>query len=104
MRKRALFAALSLGVAIATALAACGSGPAPDGAGDGTITMGFSQVGAESGWRTANTKSVQEAASAAGVDLKFSDANGKQGNQISALRSFIQQGVDVLAFSPVVRT
>jgi ABC-type sugar transport system substrate-binding protein len=94
---------------IATTLAACGSGPAPGGGGSdggsgGQITMGFSQVGAESGWRTANTKSVQEAAAAADVDLKFSDANGKQENQISAIRSFIQQGVDVIGFSPVVRT
>jgi simple sugar transport system substrate-binding protein len=66
--------------------------------------MGFSQVGAESGWRTANTKSIQEAAPAAGIDLKFSDANGEQENQISAIRSFVQQRVDVIAFSPVVRT
>lgn len=93
----------------ATLLAACGSGPAPgsgsgSGADGGQITMGFSQVGAESGWRTANTKSIQDAAKAAGVDLKFSDANGEQENQISAIRSFIQQRVDVIAFSPVVRT
>ncbi|MFC7672509.1 ABC transporter substrate-binding protein [Mycolicibacterium sp. GCM10028919] len=90
-------------------LAACGSGPAPSGGSDagsqgGPITMGFSQVGAESGWRTANTKSIQEAATAADVDLKFSDANGEQENQISAIRSFVQQRVDVIAFSPVVRT
>jgi simple sugar transport system substrate-binding protein len=97
--------------AIATVgmLAACGSGPAPSGGSDagsagGPITMGFSQVGAESGWRTANTKSIQEAAAAADVDLKFSDANGEQENQISAIRSFVQQRVDVIAFSPVVRT
>ncbi|MBJ7386210.1 MAG: ABC transporter substrate-binding protein [Mycolicibacterium sp.] len=97
--------------AIATVgmLAACGSGPAPGGGSDGgsqggPITMGFSQVGAESGWRTANTKSIQEAATAADVDLKFSDANGEQENQISAIRSFVQQRVDVIAFSPVVRT
>jgi simple sugar transport system substrate-binding protein len=97
--------------AIATVgvLAACGSGPAPSGRSDGgsqggPITMGFSQVGAESGWRTANTKSIQEAATAADVDLKFSDANGEQENQISAIRSFVQQRVDVIAFSPVVRT
>jgi simple sugar transport system substrate-binding protein len=97
-------------VAAAGVLAACGSGPAPGGGsdggsqGDGRLTMGFSQVGAESGWRTANTKSIQEAASAADVDLKFSDANGEQENQISAIRSFVQQRVDVIAFSPVVRT
>src|SRR3954465_2531067 len=87
------------------AMVGCGSGPAPGGGSkDGQITMGFSQVGAESGWRTANTKNVQESAAAAGIDLKFSDPNGKQENQISAIRSFIQQHVDVIAFSPVVRT
>lgn len=95
--------------AAATLLAGCGSGPAAgSGAGSdadpGQITMGFSQVGAESGWRTANTKSIQDAAENAGVDLKFSDANGEQENQISAIRSFVQQRVDVIAFSPVVRT
>ncbi len=96
-------------VAAATLLAGCGSGPATGSgpgsdAAPGQLTMGFSQVGAESGWRTANTKSIQDAAAEAGVDLKFSDANGKQENQISAIRSFVQQGVDVIAFSPVVRT
>ncbi|MCE7079537.1 ABC transporter substrate-binding protein [Streptomyces sp. ST2-7A] len=93
------------------ALAGCGggsdSGPgtnSPGGADDSTITMGFSQVGAESGWRTANTKSIREAAEAAGVELRFSDAQQKQENQIKAIRSFIQQRVDVIAFSPVVET
>ena len=105
--KRVLTAVISL--ATVGVLAACGSGPAPagggsGGSGDGKLTMGFSQVGAESGWRTANTKSIQEAAQAAGVDLKFSDANGEQENQISAIRSFVQQRVAVIAFSPVVRT
>ncbi|WP_173019556.1 ABC transporter substrate-binding protein [Streptomyces alkaliphilus] len=66
--------------------------------------MGFSQVGAESGWRTANTKSIRDAAEAAGVELRFSDAQQKQENQIKAIRSFIQQRVDVIAFSPVVET
>ncbi|MFB6612627.1 ABC transporter substrate-binding protein [Streptomyces sp. NPDC085524] len=70
----------------------------------GTITMGFAQVGAESGWRTANTKSVQEAAKKAGIELKFSDAQQKQENQIKAIRTFIQQRVDVIAFSPVVES
>ena len=98
-----------LGIATAGVLAACGSGPAPssgsgEGGGGGQITMGFSQVGAESGWRTANTTSIQDAAKAADVNLKFSDANGEQENQISAIRSFVQQRVSVIAFSPVVRT
>ncbi|MBO4271452.1 ABC transporter substrate-binding protein [Microbispora triticiradicis] len=74
------------------------------GGGDDKIVMGFSQVGAESGWRTANTKSVQESAKEAGIDLKFSDAQQKQENQIKAIRSYIQQKVDVIAFSPVVES
>jgi simple sugar transport system substrate-binding protein len=71
---------------------------------DKKIVLGFSQVGAESGWRTANTKSIQESAAAAGIELKFSDAQQKQENQIKAIRSFIQQKVDVIAFSPVVES
>lgn len=93
-----------VGVALCGALTACGGDSSADGGGNDGITMGFSQVGAESGWRTANTKSIQEAAEAAGIELKFSDAQQKQENQIKAIRSFIQQQVDVIAFSPVVET
>lgn len=82
-------------------LSACGSSESAD---DGSITMGFAQVGAESGWRTANTTSIQESAKEAGIDLKFSDAQQKQENQIKSIRSYIQQKVDVIAFSPVVET
>jgi len=68
------------------------------------ITVGFSQVGAESEWRTANTRSVKEALAAPEFELKFSDGQQKQENQIKALRAFIAQKVDVIAFSPVVET
>jgi ABC-type sugar transport system substrate-binding protein len=71
---------------------------------DKKITLGFAQIGAESEWRTANTKSIKEAAEASGIALKFSDAQQKQENQIKAIRSFIAQKVDVIAFSPVVET
>ncbi|MEV8510054.1 ABC transporter substrate-binding protein [Actinoplanes sp. NPDC051475] len=96
-------AALLAGALAVTGLAGCG-GDAGSGGGGDKITLGFSQVGAESGWRTANTKSVQESAASAGIDLKFSDAQGKQENQIKAIRSFIAQRVDVIAFSPVVES
>jgi simple sugar transport system substrate-binding protein len=79
------------------------SGGSSSGSGK-KIVLGFSQVGAESGWRTANTESIKEAAAAAGIELKFSDAQQKQENQIKAIRSFIQQKVDVIAFSPVVES
>jgi ABC-type sugar transport system substrate-binding protein len=93
-------------VAGALLLSACGSssGGSGNGGGGGAITLGFAQVGAESGWRTANTKSIQDSAKTAGIDLKFSDAQQKQENQIKAIRSYIQQKVKVIAFSPVVES
>lgn len=68
------------------------------------IVVGFSQIGAESEWRTANTNDVKAAAERAGVELKFSDAQQKQENQIRAIRSFITQKVDVIGFVPIVET
>jgi simple sugar transport system substrate-binding protein len=68
------------------------------------IVLGFSQIGAESEWRTANSESIKSSAKEAGIDLKFSDAQQKQENQIKAIRSFIAQKVDVIAFSPVVES
>lgn len=68
------------------------------------IVVGFSQIGAESEWRTANTNDVKAAAERAGVELKFSDAQQKQENQLKAIRSFISQKVDVIGFVPIVET
>jgi simple sugar transport system substrate-binding protein len=68
------------------------------------LVIGFSQVGAESEWRTANTVSIKDAAKKDGVTLKFADAQQKQENQVKAIRSFIAQRVDVIAFSPVVES
>jgi ABC-type sugar transport system substrate-binding protein len=92
---------LLLAAACATLLAACSKKEA--GAPD-RIVLGFSQIGAESEWRTANTNSITKAAAEAGIDLKFSDGQQKQENQIKAIRSFIAQRVDVISFSPVVET
>jgi simple sugar transport system substrate-binding protein len=101
--KKSLIAVAAASMLTLTACGGTGSA-AGNAAGSDKITMGFAQVGAESGWRTANTKSVQESAKKAGVDLKFSDAQQKQENQIKAIRSYIQQKVDVIAFSPVVES
>ncbi len=68
------------------------------------LVIGFSQVGAESEWRTANTRSIKESAKAAGVTLRFADAQQRQENQVKAIRSFIAQRVDIIAFSPVVES
>ncbi|MGI5239953.1 ABC transporter substrate-binding protein [Dactylosporangium sp. CA-139066] len=100
MRRRAVL------VLLGAALSGCGGERRWDTGVDGKpqLVLGFAQVGAESGWRTANTKSIQEAADASGIELRFSDAQQKQENQIKAIRSFIAQKVDVIAFSPVVES
>ncbi|WP_425955134.1 ABC transporter substrate-binding protein [Xylanimonas sp. McL0601] len=109
--RRTVLTALSATALLALAACASGSSGNPGGSGssggggDGVITLGFAQVGAESGWRTANTQSIKDTITKEnGFDLKFSDAQQKQENQIQAIRSYIAQGVDVIAFSPVVES
>jgi len=67
--------------------------------------VGFSQLGSESGWRTAHTFSVQNALTKdAGYFLIFSNARQMQENQIKAIRSFISQRVDYIVFAPVIES
>jgi len=72
---------------------------AQDGAG---LTIGFAQVGSESGWRTAFSDAMKAEAEARGINLLFSDGQQRQENQIAALRDFIAQGVDAIILAPVV--
>ena len=73
---------------------------------DGKLKVGFAQIGQESGWRDAETASIQFYAgqNLDTIDFKFADAQQKQENQIKAIRSFIQQGVDYIVVAPVVET
>lgn len=66
--------------------------------------IGFAQTGAEGAWRAAETVSVKDAAAKMGIDLKFVDGQEKQEVQISALRSFVAQGVDGILIAPLVST
>jgi simple sugar transport system substrate-binding protein len=122
MKKRLLagmFATL-----MAASMVACGSdggstgGAAPADGGEATeaeggdaaasgdvITVGFAQVGHESDWRTASTKSVQDAFSAAnGYDLQFVDCDNDSKAQIDAVRQFVQNDVDYIVIDPIVST
>jgi ABC-type sugar transport system substrate-binding protein len=103
MNRSRVVAVLALGVALFCGVLTSGCSKGKEGD-KGQIVLGFSQIGAESEWRTANTNSIKSSAESAGIKLKFSDAQQKQENQIKALRSFIAQRVDVIAFSPVVET
>ncbi len=118
-----LFAML-LAAVMVFGLAACGNEPAP-AASDSPETpasaetpaapadskneklvVGFAQIGQESGWRDAETNDVQwyAARNLDTVELVFADAQQKQENQIKAIRNFIEMGVDVIVFPPVVET
>ena len=68
------------------------------------LTVGFSQVGSESGWRAAETNVAKSEAEKRGITLKIADGQQKQENQIKAVRSFIAQGVDAIFIAPVVAT
>lgn len=92
-----------------------GSGSAPSSAAGGELpaidpaelkdaVIGFAQVGSESGWRSANTDNIKAVAAENGVDLQFTSAEGDQAKQIASIKTFITQGVDLIAFSPVVET
>ena len=84
--------------------AASGETEAAGNTGD-VITVGFSQVGAESDWRTANSESMKSTFSTEnGYNLIFDDAQQKQENQIAAIRNFIQQEVDYILLAPVTET
>ena len=94
--------------ALLTATMVCGMCVVPTvgvAAADDTITVGFSQVGAESDWRTANTESMKATFSEEnGYNLIFDDAQQKQENQLTAIRNFIQQEVDYILLAPVTET
>ncbi|ELY1972799.1 ABC transporter substrate-binding protein, partial [Aeromonas salmonicida] len=68
------------------------------------MTVGFSQIGSESGWRAAETSVAKTEAEKRDITLKIADAQQKQENQIKAIRSFIAQGVDAIFIAPVVQT
>jgi len=74
------------------------------GGGAKKLVVGFSQIGAESAWRSAETDSIRMEAEKRGIDLKMSDGQQKQENQIKALRTFLAQKVDAIILAPVVET
>ncbi len=113
MKKRNLLGLILSVVMVVTMLGGCGgasnnktsSGDGGSGDGNDLITVGFSQVGAESDWRTANTESMKSTFTEAnGYRLIFDDAQQKQENQLKAIRNFIQQEVDYIVLAPVTES
>ena len=112
MKIKKILCSVLLATCMLFSLTACGSSngskdakKADDSSKSGNITVGFSQVGAESDWRTANSTSMKETFSEEnGYTLIFDDAQQKQENQIKAIRNFIQQEVDYIVLAPVTET
>ncbi len=90
----------------APAPAAEAPAPAPAAPKNEKLVVGFAQIGQESGWRDAETASIQFYAgqNLDTIELKFADAQQKQENQIKAIKSFIEMDVDVIGLAPVVET
>ena len=95
--------ATALALILLLGLTGCTGKQEPTGD-NASIVVGFSQLGAESSWRIANTASMEQAARQAGYGLMMENANQKQEKQIDAIRSFIAYRVDVIVFSPIVET
>ena len=96
---------ISLGLMLVLLLSLSGcAGKQEPSADNASIVVGFSQLGAESSWRIANTASMEQAAKDYGYSLMMENANQKQEKQIDAIRSFIAYRVDVIVFSPIVET
>ncbi len=98
---------------LCTLLSGCGNMYLPEDKGlvtdkittDESIVVGFSQLGAESDWRSANTQSMKSTFTEEnGYKLIFEDGQQKQANQIMAIRTFIQQEVDYIVLAPVIET
>lgn len=98
--KRFLFFLVAAGMCLL--MAACDKQEPEELMSEEYIVVGFSQLGAESDWRSANTESMKSTFTAAnGYELIFEDGQQKLSNQITAIRTFIQQEVDYIVLAPV---
>jgi ABC-type sugar transport system substrate-binding protein len=95
---------VKLSVLVLIVLALCVQVIVAQDTGEG-LTIGFSQIGSESAWRTSFTEAVQAEAEARGINLLFSDAQQSQENQIAAMRAWLAQGdVDAIILAPVLES
>jgi galactofuranose transport system substrate-binding protein len=101
MWKSSCLLALSVALTLFGTASNFGAAPAP---GAKKKVVGFAQVGAESAWRTANTKSIQDEAAKRGYDLKFVSADQKPEKQVGDVGNFIAQKVDLIIVEPIVET
>ena len=112
MKKRIKKAALAATLVLAAVcIGSCGNKEDKDSKNDKNdsqqelIDVGFSQLGAESDYRVANTESIRGTLTKQnGFNLSFDDAQQKQDKQLLAIRKFTQQEVDCIVLAPVMET
>jgi simple sugar transport system substrate-binding protein len=105
IRQEIFPALLTLVALLGALLGACSRGPDDPAAERGRkLVLGFSLIVTTDNWNAANTESIRSAARDAGIELRLEDAQRSQENQVAALRSFVEQRVDVIALSPVVES
>lgn len=96
------FFSLILCLALAVNIASC-SGKKEQPKDKDLYVIGFSQVGSESDWRLANTKSMVDTFTEdKGYELRMENAKQRQDNQFAAVRTFILEGVDCIIIAPTV--
>lgn len=99
--KQALSIVMSF--AFVCGMAGCSFRPAQETSDPDVYVIGFSQVGSESDWRIANTKSMTDTfANNPDYELVMDNARQQQENQFAAVRRFILEGVDFIIIAPTV--
>lgn len=99
--KKGLFLFMAIGICLLTGCKTKVTEESPP-VSEEYIVVGFSQLGAESDWRSSNTESMRTTfTSGNGYELIVEDGQQKQSNQITAIRTFIQQEVDYIVLAPV---
>ncbi|HVT80737.1 MAG TPA: ABC transporter substrate-binding protein [Phycisphaerae bacterium] len=66
------------------------------------LIIGFVQVGYESDWRNAMTKSIVDEAEKRGYELKVINANGKADLQVAGFKTLVEQRVDAILLAPMI--
>lgn len=92
-----------LSFAFVCGMAGCSFRPAQETSDPDVYVIGFSQLGSESDWRIANTKSMNDTfANNPDYELVMDNARQQQENQFAAVRRYILEGVDFIIIAPTV--
>ncbi len=97
------FFSILLSIVMIGCMAGCTGVRTTEPSDDNVYVIGFSQVGSESDWRVANTRSMTATfGDDPEYELVMENARQQQENQFSAVRKFILEGVDFIIIAPTV--